>query len=122
MTRAGGNISALEQRALVDIGIELLFADGIVDIPRPAHEICHSAGWPVAIEDLEDETLRSEVAGNFGQSVRRGLGQQAPRRLVGVDRPTDEIVRAGVAHVEDEARNHCAAIDEGDWSLLAAHV
>src|SRR5271157_3769466 len=107
-----GDVAVPKQRALVDVRIKLRF-DGLVSrIAGPAHKIGNCARWPIAIEHLDYQAASREIARNFGQCVCSGLGEQATRRTVTVDRSTDKIVRTCIADVGDQAWNDGSRIDE----------
>ena len=117
MARTRRDIAVAEQHALIDLGIKFALADRVVEIVRPAHEIGDGARRPIAIERLEHETLRGEVAGHLRQRFGGGLGQEATRRFIAVDRPADEIVRAGIARVHDQPGHDGGGIDEGGGAV-----
>ena len=118
MARLGGDIAVAEQRALVHVGIELGLHFLVFEIARPAHEIRHRSRRPVAVEHLDDETARSEIARHIGKRVGGRPRQQTMGRLIAVDRPADEIVRSGIAHLDDEPGHHGRGIDESGGALL----
>ena len=87
-----GDIAVAEQRAFIDIGIELGLASGIGEVSGPVHEILNGAHRPVTIERLDDQAARLKIARHCGERGSGGLGEQAMRRLVAVDRPADEVL------------------------------
>jgi hypothetical protein len=76
------------------------------------HEIRDGAGGPVAIEYLDDKAARGDIARHFGKRVSGSGCQQAMRRLITVDRPTDKIMRPGIANFGDQVRHDRCGIDE----------
>ena len=73
---------------------------------------------PVAVEHLDRQPARLEIGHHLRQRRRGRPGQIADRLLVAVDRPADEIVRAGIAHLDDEARRNARGVDEAVRALL----
>ena len=108
-----GDIAVAEQRALVDVRIELGFHLLVFEVARPAHEIRNGARRPVAVEDFGHQTLRLDIGRDRGQSVGGGARQQTMRRLVTIDRPADEIMRARITHLDDQPGHDGRRIDEG---------
>ena len=117
MAGTRGDIAVAKQRALVDIGIKFGFRRLIAQVTRPAHEILNRADRPVAVEHFDEET-RGEVARDFGERGGGRAREQAMRRLIAVDRPADEIVRTGIAHLDDQSRHHRRGIDERSGAIL----
>ena len=113
-----GDIAVAKQRPLVDVGIKLRLAGGVVEIARPAHEIRYRARRAIAVERLDDEAIGRDVLRDPGKGRGGGLRQQAARRFVAVDRPADEIVRTGIAHLDDQPRHDGRGVDEGGGPLL----
>ena len=66
------NIAVAEQRALVDVGIELGLRRRIVEIVRPAHEIRHRARRPIAVEHLDHETVVRDVLATSASASAAG--------------------------------------------------
>ena len=112
MAGARGDIAVAEQVALVDLRIVLGLASFIAQIARPAHEMRHRPHRPVAVERLDREPLRLEIARHLRPARPRPPGQIADRLLVAVDRPADEIVGAEIAQVDHEVGHHGGSIDE----------
>lgn len=118
MAGSRGDIAAAKQDPLINVGIELRLAGGIADIARPTREHGDGANGPIAVEDFKRQPARGEIARHLGERAGRGLRQQAARRLVTVDRAADKIVRAGITHIDDEARHQRGGVDELRRPLL----
>src|SRR5262249_14411314 len=102
MAGVRGDITVPKQRALVDVRVKFGLGPLVSRIAAPATESRTSARGPIAIEPLDAQAGSREIARNFGQCICSRLGEQTTRRAVTVDRPTDKIVRAGIADVGDQ--------------------
>ena len=117
MAGARRDIAVAKQRALVDLRIELGLHLHVAEVARPAHEMRHRPLRPVAVEHLDGQPARLEIGHHLRQR-RGGLpGQIADRLVVAVDRLADEIVRGGVARLDQQARRDGGRIDEGVGAL-----
>ncbi len=103
---------------LSTFGIKLRFGRLIVEVARPADEICHRAHRPVAVENLDTQPAWRHVTCNVGKGIRGLTGEQTMRRLIAVDRPAGEIMRSGIAHLDDQPRHHRCRIDERRRPIL----
>ena len=122
MAGALGDVASLEQVVLVDVGIEFLLVRGVGEILRPAHEVRDSARRPVAIEDLKNKLVGREFARDFRERVGRRFGEQAERLFVAVNRAANEIVRAGIAHLDHECRHFSGRVHKGILHIPYMHA
>src|SRR5581483_5744598 len=111
MSRAYGDI-AVEERGFADFRIEDRFLSYVPAVGAPAQKMRDRPCWPVAVENFEPQSLRRHVAGDLRKRRCRLATQQTTRPFVTVDRPANDVIAAGVAHVDDKARHKSGGVDE----------
>ncbi len=117
MTGTLGDIALGEELTLVHVGVIGFLRFRIFGRLGPAQKMRHRAFRPVAVEDFQAQSARRQIVRDLGQGLRRLGRQQAEGLFIAVDRATDEIVAAEIAHLDHEARHHRRRIDKGRRAL-----
>ena len=76
----------------------------------------HGALGTVAVEHLQPEIARGQVALHRGQSRRRLPRQNTDRRLVAVDAGANEIGGPEISHIDHQSRDQGRDLDKGGRS------
>src|SRR5690606_18747856 len=84
MARARRDIALAKQSALGNMRIEFGLG-AVLGIARPAHEMPDAARRAIAVEHLQPEPARTEIALHRRERCRGLTGQHADRSLIAID-------------------------------------